>query len=162
MTAWQKPQSFTLSCIYYFLKLSCWLLFCLLWIFYPSHSFHKFMEMIWHCSNALFFEKESLSFFVIFDGVASSALIVTSLRTKVAPTLKLGLGSWYSSVGCPSKQSRRRLCNEELAWLLKSALSLFAVVSCARSVKYLQVSQMQIPEDVRVKGREEEECPNLR
>lgn len=71
---------------------------------------------------------------------------------KSSAALKLGLGILYGSVGRPSKPRCRRLCNEELAWLWES-VEPFAAVSCVPSVKYLQVSQMQIAEDVRRRRR---------
>lgn len=145
MTAWQKAQSLTASCIYYFVA-DCRADCCFV---SPFMSLWKWFDT----APKLCFLKKDLFFMIsVFDGVASSALIVTNLWTKVAPLLKLGHGIWYSSVGRPSKPSCWRLCNEELAWLRECAES-FAVVSCARSVKYLQVSQMQIPEDVRGRRR---------
>lgn len=56
--------------------------------------------------------------FCCLDAVASSALIVTTLWTKVVLFLQLFLFFFlFSSVGIgrPSKRSRRTLCNEELA-----------------------------------------------
>lgn len=50
-----------------------------------------------------------------FDAVASSALIVAALWTKVAGRSNFSLFSSHVGVGRPSKRSWRRLCNEGLA-----------------------------------------------
>jgi len=115
-----------------------------------SDPFHEFMEMIWYLSKALFF------------GWISDTFCVCVCDCPVWWSCTLSINrrqSWDKSsaawkLWAPPPWSWTSLKAEPLKalWWRVSGVP-FAVVSCARSVKCLQVRRMQIHEDVKEKEK---------